>query len=111
MAFRTVCSASGLRSQSDTALSKTPLFVKILTKIRKYAASEMGSFPSTANFRQLVPLAKTVSIGVSGFQGVAIRAKFFSISLAVMRPYDSIRWVSGCSGAACAIPLLHHQSH
>jgi hypothetical protein len=80
MAFRTVCSASGLRSQSDTALSKTPLFVKILTKMRTYAASEMGSFPSTANFRQLVPLAKTVSIGVSGFQ-VLRSALSFSPSL------------------------------
>jgi hypothetical protein len=62
MALRTDCSASGLRSQSDTALSKTPRFVKIFTKKRPYAASEMGSFRSTANFRQLVPMAKTVSI-------------------------------------------------
>jgi hypothetical protein len=43
MAFRTVCSPSGLSSQSDTALPKTPL--------RTFAASEMGSFPSTANWR------------------------------------------------------------
>jgi hypothetical protein len=48
--------------QKWAALCKTPIFVKILTKMRTYEASEMESFPSTPNFRQLVSLATIVSI-------------------------------------------------
>jgi hypothetical protein len=69
-AFATVWSASGLSSQSSTALSSMLLAVKMSTKMCTYAASEMGSLPSAANFWQRVPLMKIVSIGMADPRGL-----------------------------------------
>jgi hypothetical protein len=96
------------RTRSDNALSETPLFAKILTKMGlRWDVCGVGD--RIVSFHGELSAVGAIGkdcldwpVGVPA----AIRAKFFPSSRAVIRPYDSTRWVSSCSGVACAYPIV-----
>jgi hypothetical protein len=66
----TVLSSSSKLFHSRILTGNTPLSRKILTRMRMYRVSEIGSPPSVAISLQSVPWLNTSLMGVSGFHGL-----------------------------------------